>query len=142
MAGTLRRPTTWLLIGAIAAVVAASSITSADPDLWGHLRFGLDLVHAVFKDTAIAAPMVVVWLLLGALPKLGRRLPPIIGALLAGAVAVIVFGRSDTTAPMQLELIRPVLQTPASTTAVRSTRPHRTRGRRTPARRTAGLTRG
>jgi benzoate membrane transport protein len=77
------------------------------------LRFGLDLVHAVFKDTAIAAPMVVAWLLLGALPKLGRRLPPIIGALLAGAVAVIVFGRFDTSTPMQLELIRPVLQTPA-----------------------------
>ncbi len=77
------------------------------------LRFGLDLVHAVFKDTAIAAPMVVVWLLLGAIPKLGRRLPPIIGALLAGAIAVIVLGRFDATAPMQLELIRPVLQTPA-----------------------------
>jgi benzoate membrane transport protein len=77
------------------------------------LRFGLDLVHAVFNDTAIAAPMVVVWLLLGALPKLGRRLPPIIGALLAGAVAVIVFGRFDASAPMQIELIRPVVQTPA-----------------------------
>ena len=47
---------------------------------------------AVFKYTAIAAPMVVVWLLLGALPKLGRRLPPIIGALLAGAIAVIASG--------------------------------------------------
>lgn len=77
------------------------------------LRFGLDLVRAVFNDTAIAAPMVVVWLLLGALPKFGRRLPPIIGALLAGVVAVIVFGRFDTSAPMQLELIRPVLQTPS-----------------------------
>src|SRR5581483_9101208 len=77
------------------------------------LRFGLDLVRAVFNDTAIAAPMVVVWLLLGALPKLGRRLPPIIGALLAGAIAVIVFGRFDASAPMQFELIRPVLQTPA-----------------------------
>ena len=77
------------------------------------LRFGLDLVRAVFNDTAIAAPMVVIWLLLGALPKLGRRLPPIIGALLAGALAVIVLGRFDTSVPMQLELIRPVVQTPA-----------------------------
>ncbi len=81
------------------------------------LRFGLDLVHAVFKDTAIAAPMVVVWLLLGALPKLGRRLPPIIGALLAGAVAVIAFGRFDASAAMQLELIRPLVQTPAFSVA-------------------------
>jgi benzoate membrane transport protein len=77
------------------------------------LRFGLDLVHAVFKDTAIAAPMVVVWLGLGAVPQLGRRCPPIIGALVAGAVAVIVFGRFDASAPMQLELIRPVVQAPA-----------------------------
>src|SRR6202000_3326891 len=59
------------------------------------LRFGLDLVRAVFNDTAIAAPMVVIWLLLSALPALGRRLPPIIGALLAGGIAVIVFGRFD-----------------------------------------------
>lgn len=45
MAGNLRQPTTWLLIGATAAVIAAASVTSADPDLWGHLRFGLDLLH-------------------------------------------------------------------------------------------------
>jgi benzoate membrane transport protein len=77
------------------------------------LRFGLDLVHAVFKDSAMAAPMVVAWLGLSALPKLGRRLPPIIGALLAGAVAVMVFGRFDASAPMQFELIRPVVQAPA-----------------------------
>lgn len=77
------------------------------------LRFGLDLVHAVFADTVIAAPMVVIWLLLGALPKLGRRCPPIIGALLVGALAVIVFGRFDASVPMQLELIRPVVQMPA-----------------------------
>src|SRR5262249_47993895 len=36
------------------------------------LRFGLDLVHAVFADTVIAAPMVVTWLLLASLPVLGR----------------------------------------------------------------------
>jgi benzoate membrane transport protein len=77
------------------------------------LRFGLDLVHAVFADTAIVAPMVVVWLLLGALPKLGRRCPPIIGALLVGAIAVIAFGRFDLTAPVQPELIRPVIPVPA-----------------------------
>src|SRR4051794_8858228 len=37
------------------------------------LRFGLDLVRAVFTDVAIAGPMVAVWLLLTALPALGRR---------------------------------------------------------------------
>jgi benzoate membrane transport protein len=76
------------------------------------LRFGLDLVRAVFADTGVAAPMVVAWLVLSAVPRFGRRLPPIIGALLAGAIAVIAFGRFDASAPMQFELIRPVVQTP------------------------------
>lgn len=77
------------------------------------LRFGLDLVHAVFTDVAIAGPMVAIWLLLSALPWLGRRCPPIIGALLVGALATIVLGRLDSSAPLQLELIRPVLVQPA-----------------------------
>lgn len=77
------------------------------------LRFGLDLVHAVFDDTAIAGAMVAVWLLLTALPQLGRRFPPIIGALLAGALAVIVLGRFDASSPLHLELVKPVIQQPA-----------------------------
>ena len=77
------------------------------------LRFGLDLVHAVFADTAIAGPMVVVWLLLTAVPMLGRRCPPIIGALIVGALAVIVAGRFDTSTPLQFELIKPAFQAPA-----------------------------
>lgn len=77
------------------------------------LRFGLDLVHAVFDDTAIAGPMVVIWLLLTAVPQLGRRCPPIIGALLAGALVVIVLGRFDASSDLHFELVRPVIQTPA-----------------------------
>jgi benzoate membrane transport protein len=61
------------------------------------LRFGLDLVRSLHDDVAIAAPMVVVFLLLSALPALGRRLPPIIGALGAGAVAVWLSGRFRPT---------------------------------------------
>src|SRR5436305_8271707 len=53
------------------------------------LRFGLDLVHAVFTDTAIAGSMVAIWLLLSSVPQLGRRCPPIIGALVVGALAMI-----------------------------------------------------
>lgn len=76
------------------------------------LRFGLDLVHAVFTDFAIAGPMVAIWLLLSALPWLGQRCPPIIGALAVGAIVTIVLGRLDASAPLQLELIKPVIQTP------------------------------
>lgn len=77
------------------------------------LRFGLDLVHAVFTDIAIVGPMVAIWLLLSSLPGLGRRCPPIIGALLVGALATIALGRFDAAAPLQLELIKPVLVEPA-----------------------------
>jgi benzoate membrane transport protein len=77
------------------------------------LRFGLDLVHAIFADTAIAGPMVTVWLLLSSLPALGRRCPPIIGALVVGSLATIVLGRFDAATPLHLELIKPVVQEPA-----------------------------
>ncbi len=76
------------------------------------LRFGLELVRAVFADTIIAGPMVAIWLILSAIPRLGRRFPPIIGALVVGASMTVLFGRFDATATLQFELIRPVIQTP------------------------------
>ncbi len=45
------------------------------------LRFGTDLVRALGSDVAVAAPMVLVFLLLSARAALGRWVPPIIGAL-------------------------------------------------------------
>ena len=77
------------------------------------LRFGLELVHAVFADTPIAGPMVAIWLLLTSLPRLGRRCPPIIGTLLVGALATIMLGRFDVSTPLQIEFIKPVIQAPA-----------------------------
>lgn len=52
------------------------------------LRFGTDLVFAVRDDWPIAVPMIVTFLALSALPAAGRRLPPVIGALLVGALLV------------------------------------------------------
>lgn len=77
------------------------------------LRFGLDLIHAIFTDTAIAGPMLAIWLLLMTLPGLGRRCPPIIGALLVGGLATMMLGRFDASAPLQIELIKPVFHAPA-----------------------------
>ncbi|MGZ9144001.1 MAG: benzoate/H(+) symporter BenE family transporter, partial [Candidatus Binatia bacterium] len=74
---------------------------------------GLDLVHAVFADTAIVGPMVAIWLLLTTFPRLGRRCPPIIGALIVGTLATIVLGRFDASLPLQIELIKPTIQAPA-----------------------------
>src|SRR6185369_8249894 len=56
------------------------------------LRFGLDLIRAFHADLPIAGPMVAVFLLLSAVPKLGRRVPPLIGALLIGALATMILG--------------------------------------------------
>lgn len=77
------------------------------------LRFGLDLVRALHADVAIAAPMALVWLALSAMPTLGRRMPPLIGALLTGALAIAVLGRLDGASLTAIEWARPVLQTPA-----------------------------
>ena len=76
------------------------------------LRFGLELVRAVFADTLIVGPMVAIWLVLSAIPRLGRRIPPIIGALLIGALTTILLRRFDATATLEFELIRPVIQAP------------------------------
>jgi benzoate membrane transport protein len=55
------------------------------------LKFGLDLVRAVHQDAAIAAPMVLAFVALSAWPAAAKRLPPMIGALAVGVVA-IAFG--------------------------------------------------
>ncbi len=77
------------------------------------LRFGLDLVRALHSDVVIAAPMVAAWLLLTALPGLGRRMPPLIGALLVGALATALLGRFDASGLGAIALVRPVVQAPA-----------------------------
>ncbi len=75
------------------------------------LRFGLDLVRALQSDFAIAAPMILTFVALSALPHWGRRLPPLIGALLVGAVA-IALGRSEGAALGQFALAQPVFTAP------------------------------
>ena len=76
------------------------------------LRFGLDLVRALHEDVAIAAPMVVVFLLLSAYPAVGKRIPPVIGALLVGALAITLLGRVDTGTLGQFTFAQPLLQAP------------------------------
>jgi len=76
------------------------------------LRFGLDLVRALHSDVAIAGPMVVAFLLLSASVAWGKRLPPVIGALLVGALAIAVTGRIDTGALGSFAFAHPVVQMP------------------------------
>jgi benzoate membrane transport protein len=77
------------------------------------LRFGLDLVRALHSDFAIAVPMCITFLVLSTRPALGRRMPPLIGALLVGAVVVAVLGRIDPSSLGSFRIVRPLVQTPA-----------------------------
>ena len=56
------------------------------------LQFGLNLIFAIRDGAVIAAPMVAVFLLLSAVSTLGRAVPPLIGALIIGAMAVALSG--------------------------------------------------
>ncbi len=76
------------------------------------LRFGTDLVRALGADVAIAAPMVLVFLVLSSWATLGRWMPPIIGALLVGAAVVAVTGRFQPGPVAARWLAEPVLQSP------------------------------
>jgi len=110
-----------LLLGAIGWVKRAMLLVPM-PIVMGmvagvFLRFGLDLVHAVFADFPIAGPMVVIWLVLTASPRLGRGCPPIIGTLLVGTLLTVTLGRFDTSKSLQIELIRPLIAAPIWSTA-------------------------
>ena len=71
------------------------------------LQFGLDLVLAFGSGFWIAAPMTAVFLALTAVPRLGRMLPPLIGAMAAGAVAIGVLGEFALAGEAPLAL-RPI----------------------------------
>ncbi len=77
------------------------------------LRFGLDLVRALHEDLAIAGPMVVTWIVLSVVPAWGKRMPPLIGALLVGVGTAVFGGRFDAGTFAALDLIEPMIQTPA-----------------------------
>ncbi len=77
------------------------------------LRFGLDLMRALQADPGVAAPMAVAYLVLAAVPALGRFLPPLIGALLVGAADVAGLGRLGSAAFDGVHLIHPVVLQPA-----------------------------
>jgi benzoate membrane transport protein len=77
------------------------------------LRFGLDLIRAVHEDAAVAAPMVLTFVALSALPRAGRLLPPMIGALLAGVLAIAVGDRMSLPAGASLAITAPQVYLPA-----------------------------
>ncbi|HEX5091334.1 MAG TPA: benzoate/H(+) symporter BenE family transporter [Burkholderiales bacterium] len=76
------------------------------------LRFGLDLVFAIRDAFWIAAPMTAVFLALSASPRLARALPPVIGALVVGALMVAALGKFDAHGAQALSIVHPHLYAP------------------------------
>lgn len=76
------------------------------------LQFGLDLVFALRDGFAIAAPMCVVFVLLSVVVPLGRLLPPLIGALIAGVVGIALTGAFEISSDVHLGLAVPVFVRP------------------------------
>jgi benzoate membrane transport protein len=77
------------------------------------LRFGLDLVYAIRDDFWIAAPMTAAFLALSASARLGRVMPPLIGAMIVGGALVAALGRFDPAGAEGWGLVRPNLYVPA-----------------------------
>lgn len=76
------------------------------------LRFGVDLVLAFRDDLWIALPMTAAFFLISVVPRVARVLPPLIGALIAGAVALALLGAFKPPAGALLTLAAPNLHVP------------------------------
>jgi len=76
------------------------------------LRFGTGLVHAVRDEVAVAAPMVLAFIALSFFSRLGRFLPPLIGALLVGIASIFLFDKYNPGATV-LQFAPPNLYLPA-----------------------------
>jgi benzoate membrane transport protein len=77
------------------------------------LQFGLNLIFAVREGFMIAAPMVAIFVLFSAVGALGRALPPLIGALIVGAIAVALSGTFELREAGAYTLARPNFYLPA-----------------------------
>lgn len=76
------------------------------------LRFGLDLVRAIQADAALGIPMLATFLILSAVSCLGRRVPPLIGALVVGVATAVALGRFGAVPIGAVEVVRPVVTVP------------------------------
>lgn len=73
------------------------------------LKFGTDIVASTQANPVVAAPMVAAFLVLTAVPALGRFLPPVLGTLVVGCLAVAASGQ------FSLQRLGPVLASPVFT---------------------------
>jgi benzoate membrane transport protein len=76
------------------------------------LQFGLNLIFAIRDGFLIAAPMTAAFLALSALPRLGRAVPPLIGAFFVGILAIFLLGAFDLGGAAAFGFVRPNLYVP------------------------------
>jgi benzoate membrane transport protein len=76
------------------------------------LRFGVDLVRAFAAELWIAAPMSAAFVALTAAPRLARAVPPLIGALVVGAIALWLLGQFRPPPGELVAFARPNLYVP------------------------------
>lgn len=76
------------------------------------LRFGVDLIFAFRDGFWIAAPMTAVFVALSLAPRVARALPPLIGALILGSVAVWWLGSFNAPAGEIFAFAQPKLFVP------------------------------
>ena len=81
------------------------------------LRFGTDIVDSTRANPVVAGPMVLAFLLLSAVPVLGRFLPPVLGTLVAGIAAVALSGQFALDSADGPILAAPVFTAPEFTWA-------------------------
>ncbi|MCZ4578210.1 benzoate/H(+) symporter BenE family transporter [Gordonia amicalis] len=79
------------------------------------LQFGLDIVGAVGADPRVAVPIVVAFFALHCHRTVSRRVPPIIGAFVVGAIAVVATGSFHVDAAASTIVAVPVFTTPEFT---------------------------
>jgi benzoate membrane transport protein len=76
------------------------------------LRFGVDLVLAFRDEFWIALPMTAAFFILSALPRISRVIPPLIAALILGALAVWWLGGFKPPAGALFAIAQPNLYVP------------------------------
>ena len=76
------------------------------------LHFGTDLVEAPAHDAVIALPMIATFVALSVFTKLGRFVPPVLGALIVGVVVILAAGRFNSAGDAHEWLAHPMLTTP------------------------------
>ncbi|MGQ4599734.1 benzoate/H(+) symporter BenE family transporter [Nocardia sp. R6R-6] len=76
------------------------------------VQFGVGLVDSVTKAAVIAVPMIAVFVLLSCATRIGAIIPPVLGALVVGAAAVVLTGDFTPVATGLSPVVAPVFTTP------------------------------